>query len=330
MIDAPPAVPSAIARLLDRLRCPRCRGSLVVDGPVLACGGCGTRYPVVEGIPILLEADQDADHDELEHLVGQGGTHKHAQAAFFDEASAAEFEITRPRGAASLYSWLLGEKLRLAMDGLEPLVSDGVVLVVCGGSGMDADFYARAGARVINADISLGAARRSQERARRYGLDITAVVADAERLPFEDRSVHVVAVHDGLHHLEHPDHAIREMARVAASAVSITEPADAAITRLAVRAGLALDREEAGNKVVRLRPPDVSSQLRDEGFEVLAARRYFMYYRHVPGPISRLLSRPALLPIVQAALRLVNAGLGRFGNKQVVVARRTSSSREDA
>ena len=115
---------------------------------------------------------------------------------------------------------------------------------------------------VVSADISLGASRRARERARRHGLDLTPVVADAENLPFADRSFDLVYVHDGLHHLEHPEAGVAEMARVARHAVSITEPARAARHHgPPFAAGLALEREEAGNRVARLDPDELAAAL---------------------------------------------------------------------
>ena len=43
--------------LLDLLRCPRCKGQLrVCEPPVTAleCGTCALRFPVRDGIPIML------------------------------------------------------------------------------------------------------------------------------------------------------------------------------------------------------------------------------------------------------------------------------------
>jgi hypothetical protein len=48
----------------------------------------------------------------------------------------------------------------------------------------------------------------------------------------------------------------------------------------------ALEREEAGNLVVRLDPGDVADVLRAGGFRALSARRYAMYYRHEPGSVG--------------------------------------------
>jgi uncharacterized protein len=43
-------------QLLALLVCPSCRGrlELAADGSVLACSGCGRRYPVRDGTPVLL------------------------------------------------------------------------------------------------------------------------------------------------------------------------------------------------------------------------------------------------------------------------------------
>jgi SAM-dependent methyltransferase len=241
------------------------------------------------------------------------------QAAHFDHVDD-EFETERPRGATPLYAWLIEEKFRRSIRGIDELVPGATALAICGGSGMDAELLARAGAHVVSADISLGASRRARERARRHELDLTPVVADAESLPFADESFDLVYVHDGLHHLEHPEAGLVEMARVARRAVSVTEPARAGLTRAAVRVGLALEREDAGNRVARLDPGEVAEVLRRRGFEIVCAERYGMLYRHYPGAPSRFLSRKRLFPLTVRAHRAANALAGRAGNKLTVQA----------
>jgi SAM-dependent methyltransferase len=302
---------SAAGRTVGLLTCPSCREFVVADVDNLRCGGCGTEYPVVEGIPVLLARGAEAP-EEL----------KTQQAAFFDEEDF-EFEVSRPHGMPALYRELLTEKFRRGVSKLGSAIEGGNALVVCGGSGMDAEFLARAGASVVSSDISLGAARRTCARASRYGFEVRAVVADVERLPFPDQSYDLVYVHDGLHHLERPLLAVAEMARVG-RAVSITEPADAAVTSVAVRLGLALAREDAGNDVNRLSSDEVTEVLRASGFRILETSRYAMYYRHRPGAVSRLASRPVLLPAVTTTLRWGDRALGRFGNKLAVQAVRGS------
>jgi SAM-dependent methyltransferase len=270
-------------------------------------------------------------HDEIEHRHGHSASgsepdsHKVAQAEHFDRAVAEEFETTRPHNTPRLYQFFLREKFRRATAPLGRDLVGATALTVCGGSGMDAEFLARAGAHVIASDISLGAARRARDRARRYGVAITSIVADVENLPFANQSVDLVFVHDGLHHLERPKAGIAEMMRVARRWVSVSEPTPAAGTTLAIKAGIALEREDAGNVVVRLTPAEVVEALGQAGFRPLAADRYAMYYRHDPGSVFRVLSRRGVFPIMRAGWRLANAAIGRAGNKMVVVAERKGS-----
>src|SRR5439155_2688337 len=111
-----------------------------------------------------------------------------------------------------------------------------------------------------------------------------------------DNAVDLVYVHDGLHHLQEPAVGLNEMARVAAHAISVNEPARAAVTSVAVRLGLALAREEAGNLVERVKPSVVEAVLISNGLRIVRTERYAMYYRHQPGRLFRLLSSRGLLP----------------------------------
>ncbi len=312
---------SSLASLRALLVCPACHGALRWSEQTITCLACSQTYRIEDGIPILMAPSADVDHDEIDHEHGVSD-HNAGQAAWFDRAAVEEFEITRPRGAPVLYEWLLREKADRALGPIGSGLRGATAVVACGGSGMDADFLVGRGSRVITTDISLGAARRAQERARRYDLPILSVVAAAEGLPLADRSVDLSYVHDGLHHLEDPLPALDELARVASRWVAVTEPAKALATDLAVRAGLALEREEAGNVVRRMTPGETMGRLDVSGFRPLRAERYAMYYRHAPGRVTRSLSLPVVFPIVKLSWRAANAVLGRVGNKLVVVGRR--------
>lgn len=303
--------------LNELLACPACRegelrgpGFERGDGEI-SCVSCDARYEVREGIPLLLPpgTEAGAGHDEMDH----SHAHKRSQAAYFDRHVAEEFEIERPVGAPRAYRWILEEKFRRSVEALPPLRGLTVVDACCG-SGMDAEFLAREGAQVLAVDISFGCAVRARERARRHGVAYAVVVGDVERLPVRARAADVAYVHDGLHHLADPLTGVRELARVARRAVSVNEPADALVTRIAVRLGLALREEEAGNAVMRLRPADVVAELQRHGFRA-RARRYALYYRHHPGPLMRLLSRPGAFGAFRASIQVANALAGRLGNK---------------
>jgi SAM-dependent methyltransferase len=311
------------AELGDILACPVCGGALREIGASpagLECASCGLQFPFHLEVPILLPPALRQPPDDRAHDL----THKARQVAFFDQDSTDDFGVTRPRGAPGLYAWLLQEKFRRSVVGLEDLLPGSTALTICGGSGVDAEFLAQAGARVILSDISLGVVLQARERARRHGLDISLVVADAEALPFRDGSIDLVYVHDGLHHLERPALGLAEMARVARRAVSVSEPAAAVATAVAVRLGLAEDEEEAGNRVRRLRLDEIVDELTARGFRPLRPHRYAMYYRHWPGRAVRALSIPPLLPVAKIALKAFNRVAGRYGNKLTVQAIRSS------
>jgi SAM-dependent methyltransferase len=298
--------------LFELLVCPACRNDLDWQTEATRCTGCGAVYATVDGIPVLRPRD-DADGK------------KDVQAAYFDEADP-EFEVTRPHGTPWLYQWLLGEKFRRSLDGL-PFAAEGLTAAtVCGGSGMDAEFLARSGASVVSVDISLGAAQRTRQRAERFEFDVLPVVADAEALPFRDRSVDLVYVHDGLHHLDSPQAGIREMLRTSRLAVSINEPARAAATELAAKVGLSEHYEEAGNFIARVDPEALSAEVSAAGFDVVRNERYAMVYRHEPGKVARLLSLPGARNLTAAALRGFNAVAGGIGNKLTLQAVRRDAA----
>lgn len=314
-------------QLRSLLTCPGCHADLSWTAESVTCTACHVRYAIEDGIPILVPPGRDVHDDELDH---DHGAHNRSQAAWFDHEAQAEFEIDRPHRTPTLYAWLLEGKAQRALDPIGRDLSGATAIVICGGSGMDAEFVAARGAHVITSDISLGAAKRAAERSRRYDVPFVSIVADAEQLPIRDRTVDLAYVHDGLHHLADPTLAIDEMARVAKRWVAITEPARAGLTRLAVRLGLALDREPAGNLVIRFDPEALARHLGTLGLDPLRATRYAMLYRHEPGPILGLLSRPGLVTLAKAGYRIADRSLGRAGNKLVVVAGRRPSGPPEA
>jgi uncharacterized protein YbaR (Trm112 family)/SAM-dependent methyltransferase len=310
--------------LAGLLQCPVCPGSspLVYERQeAFDCPRCRMAYAVEDGIPVLLPPEL------LTPRPGETDPelmHKRQQMAFFNEGSDGDFEVTRPHGAPALYGWLLADKIRRGLMAVGSLPPEPTALTVCGGSGMDAEFLARAGMRVVLSDISLGAARQARERAGRFRFPLTPVVADVEKLPFRDGSIDLVYVHDGLHHLDRPFHGLNEMARVSRRAISVNEPADAALTQLAVRLGYALEREDAGNPVRRLTLAELVAALGSNGFRTVESHRYAMYYRHEPGRVMHALSSRRLFPFARLGFRALNRLIGTAGNKLTVQAVRPS------
>lgn len=260
--------------------------------------------------------------DGIPILRGDLDDHKQQQADFHDEQVDWEFEIDRPWCLPVFMRWLLLRKLERTIQGL-PL-KGATALAVCGGSGMDAEFLARGGAHVFTADLSVGAAKRARERARRRGLAILPVVADAERLPFRDRSIDIAYVHDGLHHLTDPLKGLDEMLRVARTAVAVNEPARAAVTELAIWLRLSERVEGAGNHVARLTADAVLRGLVADGrFAISRRERYPMYYKKSLIPIFEILSREPIFTFARLAQIALERIVDGAGNKLTIHAVRT-------
>ena len=247
------------------------------------------------------------------------------QRHFYEEECDPEFEIVRPHDCGRLYQFLIEHKFQTGLDVLALKLAGRSVLEVCCGSGMMSEKFARDGATVTGIDFSPAAICRARERARRYRFAACFLVGDAERLAFPDRAFDIVAVHDGLHHLDEPCQAVREMARVAREAVLILDPARAALTRIAIRLGIAVEREEAGNQVKRLVPGEIATVLREQGYGSVRWRRTLMYYPHRPSRCFRWFNVTPAFAIFRAGFLCVDVVLGRWGNKLALGARRIES-----
>jgi SAM-dependent methyltransferase len=250
---------------------------------------------------------------------------KASQADYYDHGVAdPEFEINRPHGESRLYSYLMDFKFARAADLLGRPLRGTSMLVICCGSGMDAEYAARSGASVVAMDISSGCLSRARVRAHRYGVRYALVKGDAENLPFRDGSFDYTFVHDGLHHLSEPEQAISEMARVARRGIMITEPADANLTKLLIRLRLMKPYEDAGNYVIRFQPRQLESLCRSLGFNRFASTRYLVKYGHPPAGWWRRLDATPLFELGRAAFWLLGVAVfGRWGNKMAFVAERS-------
>ena len=170
-------------------------------------------------------------------------------------------------------------------------------LVVCGGSGMDAEFLARTRCRLSPRQISsMGSANRARLRTQRHRFRASSPGCGCGA-PAVRRRV--------LRHRRCPRRpappgrsirgAVRDGTCRSPMGPDFRTLPSATLTRFATRFGLALETEAAGNRVARLEVRDVAAYLSARGFVVLRAERYAMYYPHHPGATFRLLSRPGIL-----------------------------------
>jgi glycosyltransferase involved in cell wall biosynthesis/SAM-dependent methyltransferase len=270
-----------------------------------------------------------AERSQKSAATGPPGANRGAQVEFYREAVDPEEEITRPRGYPEPVRFLLDYKIRdawrLASGGEHaPDVAANApvetVLVICCGSGMEAEMVARTGRRVVALDISPEAVARARERMARFGFRLDLLVGDAENLPFADSSFDFVFVHDGLHHLSDPYRGVREMLRVARRAVVIAEPADAGLTHVSIRLGISGVYEDAGNFVYRLDPARLVRTFGDAGARGWRLRRSLIYYQPWTFRFYRFLEPRPLRAVFRAVFRAANLLVGRWGNSLRAVA----------
>jgi len=229
-----------------------------------------------------------------------------------------EFEIDRPHGSGYLYNFLLNYKFQKALEVLPFPIKGLSVLDICCGSGMISEYYAKKGTKVTGTDLSFECIERAKIRSQRYGFSAKFQMADSENLSFPDDSFDIVSVHDGLHHLDNPKKAVKEMARLANKGVIITEPARALITELSILLGVSL-RYEGTDFVYRFKKNELTSWLKECGIKKVLIERYIMYYPHQPGRFFRIFDNRMFFYIAQKLFQVLNMLFGGFGNKIQVI-----------
>jgi ubiquinone/menaquinone biosynthesis C-methylase UbiE len=88
------------------------------------------------------------------------------------------------------------------------------VLEIGCGSGVHARLLAQAGAKLTAIDLTPTAVEMTRRRLELHGLDANVLEADAEQLPLQDESIDFVWSWGVIHHSEHTDRVIGEIARV--------------------------------------------------------------------------------------------------------------------
>ncbi len=184
--------------LTGLLRCPECDAGLTVDDDAAACTGGSHSFPVVEGIPVLVDEETLAADPQYE-----------SQRTYFDSEFAG---YTSYR----LDNWRVSYLDRLRSAGLlggsiGPLVDIGV-----GGSGYTVIEAARAGQPAVGCDLSLAGLLAARRFALAEGVaDRTLwVCCSAERLPLASEAFSAALAIAVLEHLPDDAAALAELARV--------------------------------------------------------------------------------------------------------------------
>jgi len=165
------------------LVCPRDRGALTREGDALVCAE-GHRYPVVDGIPVLLVPEDEPTHGacwvSLERPEAIADTD-----AFVQGAIAAT--------CGNLYRHLIGNLPAYPIPEIRLPPGDGELFLEVGCNwGRWCVAAARRGYRVVGIDPSLDAIRAARRVADELGVEAEYLVADARHLPFAGESFDVV------------------------------------------------------------------------------------------------------------------------------------------
>jgi SAM-dependent methyltransferase len=199
---------------LDVMRCPVCRGTLEGGADALDCRGCGASYPVVDGIPNMLDDRLPgiaAKRGEVEGWVAMAKAQGWYEPD--DEVDAKLPYLCRDLGwddrtwRANEHSFsLLLERVRPGMRVLEVGAAKGWAaqhLVPRGVDYVATDILA-------DSNIGLGRGVFFERRAGPF----SRVQADGEHLPFADGAFDLVYCVAALHHALDLRRMVSELARV--------------------------------------------------------------------------------------------------------------------
>ena len=203
--------------LNDNLVCPRDHRLLRTEGTTLVCEE-NHRYPVIEGVPVMLLDDVDATHGACHQSLAQA----HGPVPIEDVPKGPEevdpFVQKAVLGTCGImYKPLLGKLSRYPIPELRLPVADGQVLLDIGCNwGRWCISAARRGYSPVGIDPSLDAILAARRVCRQLGLRASFVVADARYLPFMTASMPVVFSYSVIQHFSKEDarRAIREVGRV--------------------------------------------------------------------------------------------------------------------
>lgn len=196
------------------LRCPACGGAeLAANGAVVACPGCGSRYPLGAETGVVMFAQRF-----------DGGAVKNDIQAWWDDLYRQAYgdhdrDLTAERLNELLddLAAMFREREHIAVTEMDLNAIAGCrVLEIGSGAGAHSCLFKRAGADIVSVDItpSRAAATACKLSLARGPGPARAYQADAESLPFRDETFDIVYSNGVLHHSEDTDRCIAEVRRV--------------------------------------------------------------------------------------------------------------------
>jgi SAM-dependent methyltransferase/uncharacterized protein YbaR (Trm112 family) len=222
----------------QNLACPVDHAPIRADGDALACAH-GHRYPVVDGVPVMLRADVSQTIGLADASLKRAAGQEHDPRApelhleslgISDEEKVELLQLARTRGpidpvvayliAATnglMYRHLIGTLDRYPIPDMPLPDGRGRRLLDVGCSwGRWSLAAARLGYDTVGIDPSLGAVMAARRVARQLGASTRYVVGDARHLPFAAATFDVVYSYSVLQHLSERDaeQAVAEIGRL--------------------------------------------------------------------------------------------------------------------
>ncbi len=178
----------------DLLSCPNCHSQLTNADGSFACSHCGSTFPIVDGVPVLI--NEAASVFAIDDFVAQRRT-------FFDNRRVGRLRTLLRNMIPNISKNVRGEQnyRRLTEELLRQTATPRVLVV--GGSelGEGTDHLVRTAAiDLVESDVSLGPR--------------TMLISDAHDIPFKDRSFDGVVVQAVLEHVVDPYRCCDEIFRV--------------------------------------------------------------------------------------------------------------------
>lgn len=212
-----------ICDAIDCIVCPIDKSQFVQSGNWLTCEH-GHRFPIVEGVPILLVPGSDNTIGLMSasiELGNEAAAGNIRDRFFLETLGLSKEEISRAREAIEesndsldpvapyliaatngiLYRDLIGQIESVPIPNIRLPLGQGQKLLDIGCSwGRWSLSAAQKGYQPIGIDPSLGAVLAAKRQAKRFGVSFQGVVGDARNLPFKDNTFDVVFSYSVLQH----------------------------------------------------------------------------------------------------------------------------------
>ncbi|MDB5452165.1 MAG: Methyltransferase protein [Caulobacteraceae bacterium] len=253
---------------IENLVCPVDRSPLSFDGQALV-SGTGRRYPVIDGLPVMLLSDErqtiGVARASLRRAQGDVSVIDARAPEFYleslgisdeEKAGLVAFAKSGDHGIDPVVAFIIGATSGYAYAGLiggeglddypipEIRVPDGHgkrLLDIGCNWGRWSIAAARKGYEVVGIDPALGAVMAARRIARRMGLDIRHVVADGRFLPFKDASFDAAYSYSVLQHF-----ARKDAEATLAGVGRVLRPGGLAVIQMAAKYGLRSLQHQAG------------------------------------------------------------------------------------